>query len=354
MIIDNKSLNEVTLKRVQVLAPDEHFYNVPNASKYILSTYGRLYKTTPEGGCARVKLLYVQGEDAYSINFDNSPAPEIISVRKLMRLVFFSDQPGIYLVNPKGTPSKYCWRIDDLHALNGKNEIIEYISSKIEHREATYSNDHKGNIFKNRADFNKPLRGTITRLYWDMYSRATNPKVKQIHKQYKDTTIDPELTLDAFIAWYIDNKYDYPGKLCIDKDILGFGLTNCYKVDLICLVPVYINNVFVEGTSKLGYCIREQARTSGEICYKIPGNVFTLDGQRQKDIICQTYIEALHAGRKRKADYIRAIVAKEKAAGYMPTHILDAMKKWAGLCEIGMVKMWEPSPKTLIEMGVVN
>lgn len=353
MVINSKRLKEVTLCKVKVLAPDEHFYTVPNASRYALSTYGRLYETTSKGRHKKVETLYIRDGEAYKICFDGTPMPEIITIRRLMAMVFFPDQPGIYLVNPKCTAQQNRWRLDDLHVLHGKDDVVEYILSKLERRDATYSNDRKGNTFVNRADFDKSLRSTISNYYWGMYSRATNSKLKKRHPQYKDTTIDPALTLDAFIEWYIANWYHYPGKLSIDKDILGFGRTNCYKLGLIAIVPQYINNIFTEATSQLGYCIKEQTRTNGEKYYKIPSNAFILDGKRQKDIFCDTYIAALHAGRKRKADYIRAIVAKEKSAGYMPMHILKAMEKWANLCELGLVRMWEPSEKTLVEMGVI-
>ncbi len=68
---------------------------------------------------------------------------------------------------------------------------------------------------------------------------------------------------------------------------------------------------------------------------------------------CDTYIEALRAGRNRKANYIRKVVADEREKGYMPEYILEAMEKWANRCELGLVKMWEPSEEILEEMGVI-
>lgn len=73
MVIDSKHLKEVTLCKVKVLAPDEHFYAVPNASRYALSTFGRLYETTSKGGHKKVETLYVRDGEAYKIHFDNKP-----------------------------------------------------------------------------------------------------------------------------------------------------------------------------------------------------------------------------------------------------------------------------------------
>lgn len=55
----------------------------------------------------------------------------------------------------------------------------------------------------------------------------------------------------------------------------------------------------------------------------------------------------MRAGRNRKADYIRKVVADEREKGYMPEYILDAMEKWANRCELGLVKLWEPSLKPI-------
>lgn len=353
MIIDNKKLHETTLKKIKLLANDEHFYIVPGAEKYALSTYGRLFRTMPHGGYSRVNPMFVRGEEAYQIYFDNKPEPDTVTIRKLMAMVFFADHPGVYLVNPKFATGKFRWRLDDLHVLYDRGNVVEYILSRTENRDPAYADEQKGSTFINRADFDKPLRKQISSIYWGMHSRATNPGLKKRHPQYQYTTIDPELSLEKFTDWYLDNWYDYPGKLVIDKDILGFGRENCYKLGFISFVPQYINNVFVASNSKFGYCITEHAREDGEKYYKVPGNAFTLDGDSQKNIIFDNYAEALQAGRKRKADYIRAIVAKERAAGYMPPHILDAMARWANLCELGRIPMWEPSEDTLAKLGII-
>lgn len=353
MLIDNKNLHEVTLKKIKVIAPDEHFYAVPNASEFALSTYGRLFKTTPDGRCKREKILYHKGKESYTVHFDDSSSPRIIPIRKLMELVFFPELDHVYLMNPKTISGKYRWKLEDLHVLQSKSDIVEFIVSKIERREPQYDGNREGCTFKNRADFNKPLRAKAAQIYWNMHSRSVNPKVKGANPQYENTSISESLTFEVFNKWYIANFYDYPGKLSIDKDILGLGLTNRYEIDKIALVPVYINNVFTKSNSQLGYCIYEKTRKDGKKYYKIPGNAFTLDSQHQKDILCATYSQALREGRKRKADYIRAIIQKEQDAGYMPKHILDAMEKWADLCELGLVKKWEPSEETLVNMGVI-
>jgi len=65
------------------------------------------------------------------------------------------------------------------------------------------------------------------------------------------------------------------------------------------------------------------------------------------------YTDALVAGRKRKADYIRRIVEVESKAGFIPEYILCAMRRWADRCELGLVKIWEPTEEILREMGLL-
>lgn len=72
-----------------------------------------------------------------------------------------------------------------------------------------------------------------------------------------------------------------------------------------------------------------------------------------KDYICNSYVEALQAGCSKRANYIRKIVAKERKARFIPERILAAMEKWANRCELGLIKMWEPSEEVFKRMGVL-
>lgn len=101
------------------------------------------------------------------------------------------------------------------------------------------------------------------------------------------------------------------------------------------------------------YCIREKSRVNGEKYYIVPAAAFCFDEEKSKDYICNSYIEALQAGHSKRANYIRKIVAKERKAGFIPEKILAAMEKWANRCELGLIKIWEPSEEVFKRMGVL-
>lgn len=359
MIIDNKQLHPqyVPIIRPPAGVINEYFYSVPGASDYVISDYGRLYKRTETDSYHKVKMIMKDGEDAYPIQFDAHEDTKIVPVRQIMASTFFPNEKGIYL-NPvfalSFDPVKR-WSLYNLHILKGKKDIVEYIISKIEQREPNYDDSQKHVEFKNHPEFDVPFRKYIDRMRSNMCSRATNPGTKKRFPQYADTTIDPDLVKSSKLVgqWYLDNYYEYPEKLEVDKDILGLGETNRYQIGLIALVPNHLNKIFIRGKSELGYGISEKVNAKGKKFYKIMGASFEYDGYKPEDRCCDTYIEALQTARKMKADYLRRIAAKERADGYLPNFIVKAIEKWANRCELGMIKMWEPSKETLHKMDII-
>lgn len=360
MIIDNKDLHPVYVPVIKPPAGvvNEYFYQVPGASDYVISDYGRLYRKNEQGNYRKINLVYYDGEDAYPIQFDGESDTKVVLVRRIMAMTFFPGENKIYLKKPVFNPfSKQAkrWSLYNLHVLMGRNDIIEHILAKIEHREPNYDDSKKHISFINRPEFKEPFRKFITRTWSNMVSRATNPKIKERYPRYLDTTIDPDLQESSklFGQWYFDAYYTYPEKLEVDKDILGLGETNRYQIGLIALVPNHLNKIFIKGKSELGYSIYQKVDAAGKKYYKIFGSVFDYDGYAPKDVYCDTYIEALQTARKMKANYLRRIAAKERADGHMPEYILVAIEKWANRCELGMVKLWEPSEDTLRKMGII-
>ena len=184
-----------------------------------------------------------------------------------------------------------------------------------------------------------------------MRIRATNKKFKGRHTQYEHTEIDKEwFDNPAFFKQYwLDNQYEYPGSLSVDKDILGYGETNCYAPGLVVGIPTYINDIFTKGTSKLGYCITRKKDKNGKTYYIIPGSAYSRKDDSSKIIRSETYRDALIAGRKKKAQYIRDVISDERRKGFIPERILNVMKRWADLCEIGKITVWEPSNRVFLQ-----
>ncbi len=359
MIIDNKQLHPqyVPIIRPPAGVINEYFYQVPGASDYVISDYGRLYRKTENDSFHKVHMTTKDGEDAYPIQFDADDDTRIVPVRKIMASTFFPNEKGIYL-NPvfalSFDPVKR-WSLYNLHILKGKKDIVEYIMSKIEQREPNYDDSQKHVEFMNRPELDVPFRKFINRMWSNMRSRATNPGTKERFPQYTDTTIAPDLMKSSKLVgqWYLDTYYTYPEKLEVDKDILGLGETNRYQLGLIALVPNHLNKIFIRGKSELGYGISERVNSSGVKTYRIMGATFKYDGYRPQDQCFDTYIEALQTARKMKADYLRRIAAKERDDGYLPSFIINAIEKWANRCELGMIKMWEPSKETLRKMNII-
>lgn len=360
MILDNHKLNPIYIPNIQppIGVVNEYFYQVPGARDYAITDYGRLYKKEEHRNYRKVNMTFLNGEDAYPIQFNDEAESKVVPVRKLMAMTFFSNEKGIHLQNPAFNPFSdpdKRWSLYNLHTLMGRDDLVEYILAKIEQREPRYDDSKKHITFKNRPECNESFHKFVNRTRSNMRSRATNPGTKIRNPRYIDTTIDEDLGKSSQLLgqWMLDNWYDYPARLEIDKDVLGYGVTNRYDLDHIALLPYSINNIFIRRESKYGYGIKKQIRQNGEIYYYVTGDAYQFNGFRPSGVHCETYTEALQTGRKMKADYIRRIVAKERSDGYIPNKILDAMEKWATKCELGLAKIFEPSEDTLRKMGVI-
>ncbi len=342
MKINAATLKETYLSYVPRIAEDERFYLIPGADGYTLSTYGRVHNVHTNSTVKSTYLPHI-GE-AYPIQWTNGKT-EIISIEKLISMVFFGGKPYIHLGQPNFSDNVNRWKVENLHLLQSKNQYIEYIRSKINHREPKYAENRKHHKFINRME--NLTKFDVLHTRDRARARATSEKVKMSKPHYKNTTMSQELidNPDEFYRWFLENQYYHPLGLELDKDILTFGETDIYAKDTMALVPHYINDFFRTVHSELGYGIRFVDKSTEQY--------FTL--KNGKNIIrYEKYDDALRAGRKLKADKIREMVKKEKALGYMPSHILKAMSKWATLCERGKIKMWEPDMKTKRKMRKIN
>lgn len=357
MKIDAQKLHELYLCNVKPIAKDERFYAVPNAKKYAISTYGRAFKVSTDRKYDKLKVVYKKGEEAYCILYDDATEEKTVPISKLLSTVFFPDLQVFRLYNPKLYPHKRRWKIEDLHIIESKDQLIETFLAKMNRRVLQCPEELRNHIFIGRWNppKNQNIQKALNRLYASLKTRATNQKQKIWHPQYSSTTISEEWAKnpELFKQYWLDVQYYHPEKMSVDKDILGFGNTNHYAKGLVIPIPVYINDIFTRNTSKLGYCIIKQKRKDGSEYYKIPQNAYTFNGEYEENIYCDSYADALKSGRKRKADYVRKVVDKERQAGYIPEYILEAMEKWAVLCEAGKISIWEPSDEIKKEMNIV-
>lgn len=353
MKIDAKNLHELHVKHVKTIAPDERFYEVEDAINYALSTYGRLYQRSSEGNWHKVPVEYNKTE-VYRIA--TYTGYRTISIPQLMAEVFFSDYEWVYLYNPTFSPlNPLRWKIEELYALTDKDDLIEVLQAKMEGRTPNLPEDKLKNTFINRFEPKMPINSYTQQSYYNIRSRTTNPNVKKLHPQYEDVTMSEDWfeNPDRFRQYILDHQYYHPEKLSLDKDILSLGNKPQYADGTVSFVPLYINNIFKEHGSKLGYSIQRQVYQDRTVKYKLPGIAFAIEGKKCEDQYFAKYSDALIAGRKKRADYIRDVVAHERNLGYMPEYLLKAMLRWADRCELGLIKMWEPDPDKLQKLGVI-
>lgn len=345
MTIDTKNLKEVNIPHIKRIAQDERFYAVPNATDYALSDYGRLFYQTHN-----VKIKYIPGYEYtceyYPIKFDDSECKVFVRIDNLIKMVFRPNEDIGFLISTHFSDEKLRWKVADLHILKNATEYGEYIRSKIEHDVPNYAGYHEKHGFINRREHKMGIHKTISRVYSNMKCRTMNEGVKIRNPQYKDAQMCDEWLHDigSFYDWYLENDYDYPGRLELDKDILCFGTSKIYSPDKCCLVPPYINKLFEHGKGNLGLKVWARKRADGT-------NSFVVEGKNQKTF--HNYFDALNYAREEKANEIRDVVRREREKGYMPEYILAAMSKWADLAEMGLIKMWEPKIESLIEEGVI-
>lgn len=237
--------------------------------------------------------------------------------------------------------------------------MVEYIDARCNGRIPRLSDDQLQIDFCNRyiAANGKTVRHELYQARNNMITRATNKLFKFFHKRYSNTTIEEEWVRNSeeCISYLMTQLYYYPdGRLVVDKDILGFGIANRYAPGLATYVPEYINSIFTSATGKYGgYSIQKKKHKDGTVVWYIPGQAMRPAGKQPLGgIVCETFLEALIAGRKRKAQYIRDVASYERERGYVPERILEAMDKWADDVETGKQKMFEPSESVLREMGI--
>lgn len=358
MKIQTNRLKEVYGKWIKVVDNDERFYQVQGASEYILSTYCRLFRKTATGSYKLVPLKLGKIWREYEIKFDDEAAPRRMSINRLAGLVFFPDVQNAIL-EPFHDDWKWSsWRIDRLHLYVGSKEErqkqrVESILAKIEKREPEYDDKLKRHYFEGQylISAEMKLAKKINSDYGNMKSRSLNQAVKKLYPRYQKTKICDEWrdNPDTFKEWWIANRYDYPEELQIDKDILSFGQANTYAPKYCCFVPRRINDVFTSSCSILKYSITKRKKKDGTVVYVIPPNAFNYG----ETFSAPNYFEALNEGRRRKAKLIERIVEEERSKGLMPTHILDAMTRWANLVKMGKIEMLEPTEEDLRMGGVI-
>ena len=129
-------------------------------------------------------------------------------------------------------------------------------------RNRTYSNFAKGTV---RNPYDKTIHGvgyfgegeTVPHNnqeysnWFEIMTRCYDEKFKWKYPSYYGitTVCDEWCNFQNFRKWYLKNKYDVPGRLHLDKDILVKG-NKVYSPDTCILVPQRINMMFMDVSSR--------------------------------------------------------------------------------------------------------
>lgn len=356
MKIDANELKELYMYAQQLIAVDERFYAVPGTNdEYALSSYGRLYRLGKNGLYNVQTLGYKNRKEGYFVQYPGQEE-KFISIQTLIKRVFYPHNTNCYLWNPHiNSYSNKRWKVDELEILEDKKQILEVYIAKINGEQPDFADYENSHGFVYRQEFEKTINEIVYSRYKNVKQRTTSPTYKEFHPKYADAIICEEWKANGklFGQWMIDNIYYYPGELCIDKDILNYGEQKYYSPDTCCMIPYHINNIFNQSTSELGYLIQELTDDKGNKRYRLPYDAYATNKSSKKSFYSDSYKECLNAGRKKKAEYIRQIVADERKDGYIPEKILAAMEEWANRCEKGLIKIWEPDAEKLKERGLI-
>ena len=304
-----------------------------------MSDYGRLYY-----GSHWQKPVYKYGADLfneyYEIKFDNLETKCLVRIDKLIAMVFRPDEKIYCLINPHWTDVKIKWKVADLHIIKSKSEMVDYIQSKINGINPTYAGALEQHGFFNRNEYKDGINTKMAKAYFGMLRRAGE------YPGYEDVKVCDTWRegQDKFNDWYLANNYYYPEPLELDKDLIAYGAGKLYSPGTCCLLPSRLNIFFSRTDGKKGVNIWIKKRADGTSLYNVVG-------KKWKSF--DNYLDALKYARKKKARQIRKIVKAERKKGYMPEYLLDKMSKWADLAEMGLIQIWEPDKKVLLEEGII-
>ena len=344
MQIDARKLNEVIPKMARRKIKNERFYAVPNAKGYALSDYGRLVYGNKWVPLVRKKNNEIYC-DYYRIKFDDNDTKILVRVDKLVAMVFRPNEKIYCLVNLRWLNGKNknrhegLFKVEKLHVIRNKDELVDYIRSKIEGIEPTYAGAKEDHGFIFRNEYKRPISLVIAKTYISMKYRVGKLK------HYEDVKLSDEwASYEPFVKWYLNNNYYYPEPLTLDKDLLHFGTSRIYSPETCCLLPSRINAFFSGSSNKNGIKIEARKKSKGKYSFSVKGEHYNY---------FPNYYDALQYARKVKAEQIREIVKEEREKGFMPECLLNKMSQWADLAEIGLIKMWEPDVKALIEKGII-
>lgn len=323
MIVDTDILKKIYIPRVKRIANDEIFFQVPNATWYAISNYGRFYERLMKG----VWHIQHPKNGEVEIVYDDIGTVQRVGILEIIRQTFFFDAPGELLNLNQDGDAPYDIR------------KIVYAENKIENEIIWF--------------MDKPILDWLHSAYQGMKTRATNQRYKKRFPIYKDTTMSIDWIKHSSHCkqYLLDISYYYPERLEVDKDLASFGEVDEYKEGNVVLLPSYINGMVTYRPGKLGYGIQQIKLNNGDFKYYFTSPVDVTQSVRET-LRFDTYEEALTMARKKRFELYHRVVENEWEAGYLPEYILGLLEELADGTLKGTVKLKEPTEEVLRQMGI--
>ena len=258
MTIDAKQLKEIyPFKLQRRVNKKERFYLVPKDERYALSDHGQLVFSEDGEIWKQIKREYREGHEVFNIQWRDSTSKEFVSLESLFKMVFFPSQTHCRLIlqpdAPKnGKRDRWSYNVCNVHILYDKNQVIEYILAKTQHREPDYPQEQYKHTFINRDEHFTNYAAYMT--YANANQRGRDPKRKARRKDNEDSTICDEWKYpQKMLKWVYKSRYYYSGdygKLQLDKDLKSLGKNHEYSPANSCFIPSKINTILQKATGK--------------------------------------------------------------------------------------------------------
>ncbi|MGN0106710.1 MAG: hypothetical protein ACI4A5_03300 [Hominilimicola sp.] len=331
MQIKKSTLKNKLPRRMRTLQDGEMFYAIDGMPNYCFSNQFRLcQRSVNENNKESYKIVH--SRLSYKKKYftcphfkiiDEAGEEKFVSIKYLIKKTFFKNElVCLELINPEGE-----WEPDNIMALSREEWIYRFECLK---------KQAKFNVEEYKIQLPNFRKTDIAKICNDKYDgmrrRAVNKSYKKRHPGYQNTIMyskwidNPEMCKQ----YLMENYYEYPGELVIDKDLMSFGLLDTYSPGIAIFLPVYLNNIFQKSVSE--FCFGIKKNQSGN--YQVPEM-----GLKSKTFA--NYDEALNYARKSKAESINRYADKEEKDGYMPDYIINQMRRWTALCRDGRIEIWE-------------
>lgn len=229
----------------------ERFYLIEQDKRYALSDHGQLVAfSTDKNKWQSVKREFVNNKESFLVYWAGAKDAERVTLEQLFLRVFFPEvQAYRLIIQPdyprKGKTDRWSYDVLKAHILFDRDQLIEYIDAKCNHRKPTYPEIQYQHHFINRDEHFTNYLAYMT--FSNANQRARDPKRKAKRKDNTENTISEEWHKPiVMLNWIYQNRYFYSGRhgeLQLDKDLLSLCESKEYSAKNCCFIPAKLNQL---------------------------------------------------------------------------------------------------------------